>query len=239
MLIITTVLFSMWSIGVLVIILSFSKVVLPTENNKQGFIYSGQIITENGMPLAGANAYLVIANDTIKAETVTGADGTFVIRLDTLEGIKATIHYEHPVYGSDTRFRPLIQSTPEQFQLKKRAIITFSTNSTVGEVNTAISRQTGITYTSQKATFLIQFIYDKTALDSSYSRYRYLGGKVTVFINGNGCCTLQHAVPATHAAGTTKDDLEIQLNASMQKIIKIEKDHLSKKIAQCIESLSH
>jgi hypothetical protein len=232
--IITISLFSIWSVGILVIMLSFVKS-SPQNGNPQstGFIYCGQIVNEDGIPIPNAIGYIALGNDTIRAETPTGLDGTFVIRLDTTEGVKATIHFSHPDYGSDSRFRPLIQSVPEQFILKKPRSVTFSTNLSDTLLAGAIHKRTGWKHVPFSSDYTIDFRYDASRLDSFDGRYRYLGGKAQVYINGKLCCQSMKPIPATWAAGNNKPDMERALNNSLRNIVNTEKDQLTQNIAKC------
>jgi hypothetical protein len=232
--IITASLFSIWSMGILVIVLTFAH---ASPQNKP-FIYCGQIINENGVPIPNAYGYIVLGNDTIRAKTPTGLDGSFVIELDTIEGVKATIHVSHPDYGSDSRFRPLIQSVPEQFILKKPRLVTFSTNFSDPTLAMAIHKKTGWKQVPFLSNYTIDFKYDASRLDSFEGRYRYLGGKAQVYINGKLCCQSRKPIPATWAAGNNKPDLERELNNSVRNIINTEKDQLTQSIASCTESLA-
>ena len=236
--IITVSLFSVWSLGVIVIVLSFTMI-SPKNAAPQtrGFIYCGQIVNENGVPIPNAYGYIVLGKDTIRAETPTGLDGTFVIRLDTTEGIKATVHFGHLNYGSDSRFRPLIQSAPEQFILKKLRLVTFSTNLSDTSLAVAIHKRTGWRQVLSLSDYIIDFKYDAARLDSFDGRYRYLGGKAQVYINGKFCCQSMKPIPATWAAGKSKPDLERELNNSVRMIIDTEKDQLTQSITACTGSL--
>lgn len=234
--VITISLFSIWSLGILVITLSFVKANTKTIEEKHRFIYSGQIVNKEGLPLSYATAYVLIGNDTIKAETPTGLDGTFVIRLDTIEGIKATIFYSHPDYSSDTRFRPLIQSIPEQFILQKRKQVTFSTNLADEPISLAIQKQTGWKQVANAADNTIHFRYDASRLDSFENKYRYLGGSVQVFINSKLCYQFKQLIKPTYAAGKSKTDLNIELFNSIRGIINSEKDQFTQSITTCIGS---
>jgi hypothetical protein len=235
--IITASLFSIWSIGILVIILSFTNASPPNERSqKKKFFYCGQIINENGIPISKAYGYVVLGNDTIRADAPTGFDGSFVIQLDTIEGIKATIHFSHPDYGSDSRFRPLIQSVPEQFILKKPRPVTFSTNFSDPTLAIAIHKKTGWKHVPFLSNYTIDFKYDASRLDSFEGRYRYLGGKAQVYVNGKLCCQSRKSIPASWAAGNNKPDLERELNNSVRNVINTEKDQLTQSIVSCTES---
>jgi len=234
--VITISLFSIWSLGILVIILSFVKVNAKTPPEKHRFIYSGQIVNKEGVPLSNATACILLGNDTIKGETPTGFDGTFVIRLDTIEGIKATVFYSHPDYRSDTRFRPLIQSIPEQFILQKRKQVTFSTNHANEPISFAIQKQTGWKQVANAADYTIHFRYDAARLDSFENKYRYLGGPVQVFINGKLCYQSKQRIKPTYAAGNRKADLESELFNSIRSIINSELNQFTQSITTCIGS---
>jgi hypothetical protein len=237
--VITISLFSIWSLGVLVITLNFAKADAKTPPEKHRFIYSGQIINKNGEPLSNATAYILLGNDTIKAETPTGYDGTFIIRLDTIEGIKATVYISHPDYSSDTRFRPLIQSIPEQFILQKRKEVTFSTNLADEPVSLAIQKQTGYRQVANSSDYKVHFRYDAARLDSFDNKYRYLGGPVQVFINGKLCYQSKQPIKPTYAAGNSKTDLEAELFNSIRSIVSSEKNQFTQIITTCIESPAH
>ena len=237
--IIITSLFSIWSIGVLVIVLSFTNANVNNKERKSDFIYSGQIVNQDGTPISNAYAYVVLGKDTIKAETPTGVDGTFVIKLDTTEGIKATVYYGHANYGMDTRFRSLTQSVPEQFFLKKSKEVTFSTNIANPSLNSAIGKQTGLKYSFLSPTFRVNVFYDKAGLDSFNGRYRYTGGKVQIYGNNTLCCESKQLISATHSVGVSKAILEYQLHQAVTDIVNKEKEQLTKMIAKCVEIHSY
>lgn len=226
-----------WSIGVLIIMLDYMRHV-PAPELTSGFIYRGQIVDEQGMPLAHAYAYLIFGTDTIKAETETGADGNFTIRLDTIEGIKTTLYYGHPEYGMNTTFRALNESTNEQFVLKRPKESTFTITPALQDIADLIEASASCRYVPDNPDHRIEIQYDQTGLDEFSGRWRYLGGKLLVYIDGVLCCSSAQSLPATHAAGTNRAALENRLAVLLESVLRQEQSTLIANISKCLESYS-
>jgi hypothetical protein len=229
-----------WSTGILVIILNFMS--HRSEQKNHQFFYQGQIVNEKGYPLKNAHAYIIL-KDTIRCVAETGSDGNFTIELDTLEGIKSTVYYGHPDYKSSSAFRTLSPSTNEQFMLKEpnkeevnQKPMTFNINVENASLIHLLAQKTGLTYTPSAPSKRITLAYDKNKIDNFEGRYRYLGGKIKVYINNAFCCESRESLKATHDAGVSKTLLESQVKEMIAELAYKEKNELTSSIAACIKN---
>lgn len=228
-----------WSIGVLIIIFDYLRHIPPATSAVKNFLYQGQIIDSNGAPVTGAFAYVIFGNDTIHAEANTGRDGEFTIRLDTAEGIKTTVYYGHAKYGTNTVFRALNSSTNERLILPcKEKPESFIIIPAYDGVPQAIEKESALKYTIQNPTHRIELRFDKVGLDSFDGRWRYLGGKVQVYVDGAFCCSSAEKMHGTHTAGSTYENVQSQVFEMMRQTFLKEKSQLIPAIVGCLGSRS-
>lgn len=226
--------------GITAIVFDYKQNMSRVINSNKFFLYQGQIIDDKEVPIPQAYAYVIFGTDTIKSEPI-GNDGTFTLKLDTVEGIKTTVYYGHSDYSSNSVFRALNSSTFERLTLKggksrnmKKRPGTFSLNIEDKEITTALEQRTGVKYFPVKPTYNITFLYDKSAIDSFDNRFRYLGGKVKVYIDGKLCCESNQSLRSTHAAGTNRSALEKELMGMIREIVVDERDTFLTRIAGCL-----